>query len=975
MNNILSKIVLPVLLLVVLITFNELTFASTTGKISGVVKNSKTGEPLPGANVILVGTALGAAADIEGDYFILNVPSGVYNVKATMMGYEPMTFTNVRVSLDRSITVNFELKETAIETEGVIITAQRDIIKPDVSSSQHTIISEQITETPVSRVEDVIALQPGIRLQDDTENIGFSIRGSDVSEVGFNIDGISMVDNRTQTPYIGMSRSAIQEVQILTGGFNAEYGNIRSGMVNVVTKEGTDRFSGSIEYGYQVAQRKHFGPDVYDPKTNFYQTYAYGPEDKVFGAWSANESPIGRSWMGWNEYSRRTLEDSDPDNDITPQEALEIWKWYHRGYKYGENPDQILDASLGGPLFGNIKFFTSVWWEKSWLAYPLARDYYQNLALQLKLTYPITPNIKLSLRGMRGRENGNRAGWLDNGVIRNAEAAANQFWNPYNEGDMSALLDNYRDLISLKLSHLLSKATYYDLYVDYTKYKSWARPMALRDTVTTIKQIGDKWYDETPAGFIKNPEYPDDPLGYSMAVGTGDRDSSWYHGLDLKFDLTSQINKYNQVKTGVYLNINKFNELRAFVGPAWSIETAPQRLKYTQTTIEGAFYIQDKIEFEGMIANLGLRLEYNNPNTDWVDWDTDPFEEALSASNFDPDAGPNKTKPVRTKLYLSPRLGISHPVSDKSKIFFNYGHFYQKLQPWQMYRAHYTSNAKNALWLGNPNLEFPRTVAYELGFDYNIMNTFLLHIAGYYQDITNELDLYTVQDFDASVNYTTFKNDLYRDRRGIEFWLRREEGRFYTFWLNFDYQVISEGQSGNRYLFENPNLRERQRRLAGQSKPYPQPRLTLMLDLHTPYNWGLLKGGWRTILIYEWEAGDRWTYNPADKYGVSNNVQNVDWSNTNLRILKKIQMGMMNPVFYLEVQNLFNQKFLNTDHFHDDSEWLAYMNSLKGSWQKGAKKGNDKYGEYKQDYIQLGFKEYMRFLNPRSWKLGVKFEF
>jgi hypothetical protein len=529
-------------------------FASTTGKISGTVVNSESGEPMAGVNIFIEGTSLGSASDEEGDYFILMVPPGTYTVKATMIGYETIAVTDVKVNVDRSITVDFNMVPTILTGEEITVTAPRDVIQRDVSSSQHSIVPEQIADAPVTRVEEVLALQPGVRFQDDAENVGFTIRGSSVSEVGFNIDGVSMVDDRTQTPYIGLSRSAIQEVQILTGGFNAEYGNIRSGMVNVITKEGGDKFEFNVDYGYQFAQRKHFGLSAYDYGNNFYQTYGYGPADKVYGGWTAEESPIGREWIGWNEFSRRTLEDSDPTNDVTPQEALEIWKWYHRGYDYGENPDQTLDASFGGPLYGGVKFFASVWYDKSWLAYPLARDYYENLALQLKLSYNLNPNMKLSLHGMRGREEGNRAGWLDNGVLRNSNAVASEFYNPYNEGDMSALVDNSRDMFSLKFSHVLSPATFYDVVVTYSKFESWARPMAKRDTSTHIKTIGEKGYDETPANFLKNPDYPDDPLGYSMAVGTGARDSSYYNGIDLKFDLTSQLNKYHQLKTGLVLN-------------------------------------------------------------------------------------------------------------------------------------------------------------------------------------------------------------------------------------------------------------------------------------------------------------------------------------------------------------------------------------------------------------------------------------
>ena len=954
-----------VVLLIAFVGLIERANAGTTGKIAGRVVDAETGEPLPGVNVVMVGTEMGAAADSEGDYFIINIPLGIYAVEASMVGYIAQTKTGIRIHIDRTTTVNFELESTPIEMAGITVVGEREIIPADVSASQRIIAAEEVTEAPVLRTEEVIGLQPGVRLQDDSDAIGFVIRGGDVSEVGFTMDGVSLVDDRVQVPYIGLSRSSIQEIQVLTGGFNAEYGNIRSGLINIVTKEGSDRFHGSVDYGYQLPRKRHFGPGAFDPESNLYQTFAYG--EYVFEGWSKETSPIGRYFMGWNEFSRRTLVDDNLDNDMTPQEALELWKWRHRGYDYGDKPDHTLDFSLSGPLFGKLRFFTSLWWEKSWLLFPLARDDYQNMTGQIKLTYPLSSQTKLSLRYLGGQEEAVKGGWLSNGLIRSLEAADDQAWNLFNEGE-TALADNIRHFFNFKLTQMLSSNTYYDLYVDYSRFQDYAWPMRQR-SYDLIEQIGDREYDETPAAWEKHPEVPSDQPGmFAMSVGTATRDSSWYEGFNVKFDLTSQVNKYNQIKTGFIIDTDSYHEYRASVSPAFYLYDSPQRIKYDKTSITGAVYIQDKLEFEGMIANLGLRLDLFDPRTDWIDFD-DPFNEELAASNYDPAKGAPEHIPAELEWKLAPRLGISHPVTAASKVYFNYGHFYQVQPPHILYRA-YSNNARTFMTYGNPHLTFPRTVAYEVGFEQNIADLLLLHIAGYYKNVTDELRSMTVHDYDESVLYTTYKNDGYADYRGIEVWLQKQHGRFFTGWLNIDYMVLSSGSIGRSNIYENPNLQQYERRFPTQSKPYARPRYNLLLDLHTPPDWGPLFGNVFLIFIHEWESGGRWTWNPENKPGVINDIRNTDHANTNLRFVKRFSVGTLQPSFYIEVRNLFNRKELNTNHFWDSSEFLAYMYSLRDG---------DRYGDYPRDgekeYIQLGWMDFRHFLNPRVIKMGLKFIF
>ncbi len=204
-------------------------WAGITGKISGRVADAETGDPLPGANVIIVGTMLGAAADAEGDYFVINIPPGTYNVEATMIGYQGVTMTGVLVSTDNTTPLDFGLNSTAIELETVMVTAEREVISMDQSASVITATAEEIADIPgMIDISDFIALQAGIE--------GDIIRGGSLDQTAFMMDGLLVVDNRTNQPMMMVNLSAVKEISIIKGGFQAEYGNVRSGLINVVTK-------------------------------------------------------------------------------------------------------------------------------------------------------------------------------------------------------------------------------------------------------------------------------------------------------------------------------------------------------------------------------------------------------------------------------------------------------------------------------------------------------------------------------------------------------------------------------------------------------------------------------------------------------------------------------------------------------------------------------------------------------------------
>ncbi len=1008
--------------------FTAQLMAGTTGKISGLIIDSRTKEPLVGVSVMLTGTNIGASTDVEGYYVILNVQPGTYTVKASYIGYSPATITKVRVNIDQTTNLDIALNEEAVLAGEVIVVAQQPVVQKDVASSRVNLNVEEIENLPVASVASVIGLQAGVV----TGASGPVIRGGGADQTAFVVNGMTLRDERDNTPYTGISFTAVKEIQVQTGGFNAEFGNIRSGLVNVVTKEGDkQKYSISFLGRYRPAQRKHFGAAV-----NTFDSYWIRPylDDDVAwtgtdnGKWDNYTKRQYQPFRGWNLVSQQLLSDNDPSNDLSPEAAQRLFLWQHRRQLDIEKPDYDADVSFSGPVpligkyLGDLTFITSYRSTQDMYFIPLSRDAYRDYNLQVKVISDLKNGMKLSLEGIAGKQWGtgsSRSGGP--GIFRSSggiaseldiRAGASYLDSRVYATDYWAPSQKFSSGFGLKFTHVVSSNTYYDVTVNQFGTKYDTNPGTTRNTSKDYN-FGGILYDEAPFGNFSGTSAG---IGSSMNMGLGfsnSRDSSRVSVWSARVDLVSQLDKYNNIKAGFEFIYTDNNVNYALIEPA--LPSNNTQSKWQTYPVRGAFYIQDKLEFEGMIANLGVRFDYSNANGDWYVLDN-PYSKALSGALSGGIDTLLAKEPTKAILNISPRVGIAFPISVDSKLFFNYGHFRSMPIPENLYLLRRSSVTQAITRLADPNNPLPKTVAYELGYEHNLFDEYLLRLAGYYKDISEQPRLVTYTSRDNLVSYAIPEPDNYADIRGFEITMTKNRGAWIRGFVNYTYQVSTSGNFGLPVNSQNPAIqREYQRNKAyfEQNKPLPQPYARANVDLFTPLDWGPEIFGIKPLedlrinILAAWSAGAyfSWTGPGGVKPLFENNIRWNDSYALDLRFSKSFEFGALNVELFADVYNALNlQQMGYRAGFFDLNDYDDYMKSLhlpeeyrkfasnytftagtdkpgdvrKGAyipWDENASESQKEEWKKNKSYIDMPNLHYTTFLNPRSIFWGIKINY
>jgi outer membrane receptor protein involved in Fe transport len=1021
-RKMMQKLIVLVGLLVFLL-FSILP-AATTGKIAGIVIDSETKEPLPGVNIVLSGTLMGAATDQDGAYFIINIPPGEYALESTMLGYTNEVVSNVRVNVDRTTIVDLDLTPTTLQLgDEVVVVAERERVKTDVSFSQATVTNEDILDIPTTPdIREVIALSPGIYRNDKGH---IEIRGGRMDEVGVFVDDISMSNQRDGMPIFNLPDDAIQEIQIIRGGFSAEFGQAQSGIINIVTKSSQQAYHGSIDFQYAPTQQKHFGPNYFSPDY-FWGVGRFLSRDSVWidMPWRESDSRI-LAFQGWDSWWTNTPPEGRVDKyDLygvrpygqTVEDAIEIWKYRHRPQEYSNEPDYNIDATLSGPvplLANKLSFFVTGHYNRTTFPFKFYKPSYNEYSTNLKLIYDLSNNITLQYQGIYSNQEGASSAsgavnmadprqWTSAAIVM-GEIFGTEDGTTFYAAESNTKLNRIRRYNNtLKFKQVLNRSSFYEVQLTHSLTKeTTTRDIPFRDYTNIIKVIGGDSLDIAPlgySGFVDGTFWaPSDVLGYNVLGGTAslnrNEDYSWNESLSLKADYVNQVNNIHQIKAGIWGLKNTIksdygvtNQAQLYDGTP-EIPDPPDRYKrqWIVRTIpysEFSAYIQDKIEFEGMILNAGVRMD--GVTTDQVVLPV--WSDAYISGNVEGDVAELETESPKskTRFYLSPRLGVSHPLGESSKLFFNYGYFYQRATINQLYENIYNPGTITSISrIANPNLEFRKTIQYELGFEQMVRNLFQLTVSGYYRDGSNGIASTTFLALNGD-DWSRSYNTAFSDIKGFEVEVRFPQNRFIGGWVNYDYRTKTTGRYGFRTFWQDPLFEP----LAADATPTvtratPQFRANIVLRSPIAKSGGLFNAIFSDILasfLYQWRAGEWITYHhplywPGDDNRDPGNLQWKSFSRLDLKISKAVDVSGSRFEIYADIRNLLNKKYLWPSLLNrmDQAKEYTYFTSdeyLEEIGKLGLQPGDVENSQIQQ---MLNVGAYMIYYGePRLYHFGIR---
>ncbi|MFC1569042.1 carboxypeptidase-like regulatory domain-containing protein, partial [bacterium] len=970
--------------------------AGSTGKIKGIVTDAMTGDRLIGANILVENTIFGAAADMDGNFMILNVPPGKYNIRASMIGYKNLVVENVNVSVDFTTELNFELSITVLETgETVTITAERQMVIKDLTATTAVVGAEEIAALPVTEISEAVELQAG--LVKDAGG-GIHVRGGRSGEISYWIDGIPVTDVYDGGTVVDVNKNMVQELQVVSGAFNAEYGQAMSGIVNITTKEGSNNFGGSFStyfgdylsknnnifegidkvsptairnlegglhgpiipnklYFYVNAReiyfdgwlhgQRRYNPNAYTlevtelPKWDGFESMGYLTLDGSFPDYKDNanfdsysnffyrlRTDLGDTVFVGTSNLDATIANMQSDNPLINTVTVDSVPTYNFQYVLGSDafidslvvPVSPSDSAAYNELYqqirenhkngkGDNKIIPMNWNRKR---------YFQG-----KLIYRMTPSIKLAYNYI-----------LDN--VEYEDYDFNYSFNP--DGNLNRFREGQTHIF--QITHTLSATTFYNLGVSQF-----------------MKEYSHHVYDTMGDDRYIHPFLE---LQYPYSFKTGGTNNSWFHRktntLLAKLDITSQITREHQVKFGLEWRRYKVSQeditLRPvesqssidlildnpFINTRVMDESTIYNNSYKHEPGELSAYLQDKMEFKNMIVNLGMRVDYFDPDGKILNDESDPsiynpikpdnlYHDVGSdgiPNSFDPDGtegngrqdpgepsvtlGERQTywyKEASTKLQISPRLGVSFPVTDRGIFHFSYGHFFQIPRFERLYQNpdfELEDGTGNVGVIGNADLKPEQTISGEIGLQQQVTDDIAISITGYFRDIrdlagtrADEIVL-----FGGSARYSKFVNSDFGMIKGLTLAMNKRFSQSWAATLDYTLQT-AQGSNSDPEAARNA--------LSGGSLPEVQ-FTPLDWDQKHTVNASFTYGSktWGASAIAQWGSG--LPFSPRRSEDISalltNSERKPGTFNMDLRAYKDFMIGPGQLTLFLRVLNLFD---------------------------------------------------------------------
>ncbi len=983
-------------------------FAAGGGKIHGKIVDKDSGEPLIGATVRIQGTSRGAVTDVNGEYYILNVGVGTYTLEASYVGYRPVQESNVRVNENLTTDANFALVKSAVEVAPVEIVAQRPLIEKSATNETRIINSDFLNTIPIRNVTQAAALQPGVVLRN---NLVY-IRGSRPDETGFTINGVNVTDIYSGGRGVSVPQDAIEQIQVQTGGYPAEYGGANGGLVSSELRTGGDHLRVSLQAetdNYTKQGKESLGG------------YSYGYSDYV----GTISTPVVSEKVRFfgaveNEFYR------DPGgfvslSDLGGTNASDA----NPGFFSGIN----MNGLIADPNFTNNSLFGP--------AHPNTAQ-----SDTLNLNYPGGNHIGGQLD--KYSYTGTLLFDLGNIQVRAAGSYTQVF--SQNPAGIGSIFDTQRLPVNhyqngfgnLKLTQFLSPKTYYEINLNYYRnfYKTGLDPKlgtnfaaygdtsqgasnpSLNGGQTTL--INSTWNIFGPGSggglSINQP-------GTLLATGPGITSET---SMGARVDFATSTDK-NTLKMGgeyTYYTIRHFAPAR-ITGIYNTMNNNSLTLQQKEAVlrgggynnygydilgnpindnvmigsnivdfgpphpVNGAVYVQDLIQLSDINLNVGLRYDYINPDS-WafVDPTNIHFVDSLGV------VATSSLKKTPVSQQISPRIGVSFPVSDRTVFHAQYGKFIQESELINSYAG--MGRIMNIISGGNYyqtptgyGLQPERTTQYELGFSQQIGDNASFDITTFYKDIQNQVQFRLILPAAGAQNrsYYTLVNGDFSTSKGVEFRLTLRRTDRLQAQLNYTFgSAEGTGSASNSSAGGASDQHGYTAKIPFPTSFSQENTGSINLDYR------FAKGDGGTILersgvdvlmqfgsgypytletISQNNLGDARFQVPLEPIGSSTTPWTFD---VDLRVDKTVTLAGLDAMFYIYVQNIFNARnadgvFVRTGDPANDG-WLG---TTQGQ-AYAANQYNPALYEalYNNAYLGDNSGNYM---SPRQIRFGVKIDY
>jgi len=835
--------------LISLIFIGVFLFGAEYGRIRGRVIDSETGEPLVGADVIIEGSELGAATDEKGEYTVLYVPAGTYRLVSSYISYDPFTFTNVVVNADQTTMLDFRLRPTVIEVEGVTVVRERPLVVVSQTQTSRSVTSQDMNRLPITTINQVISLQAGVTESDR----GTHVRGGREDEITYFVDGIVTKVAQSAFQSVQMPTAAVEEVTIVSGGFDAEYGDALSGIVNVVTKEGGTKHAGSFRYltdeVFSGSRALNFGYNNYD--------FSLGGPIPVI---ARLRYFLSGELMMTDAYREARYKIPSERMDYKAQARLSYFL-----------PNAKGKVSLSG---FNSRMQYIVWTTDPESPPPLKyfdqrpMNRIKNTIGTANVNYMLTAKTLMSLKL---------------GLVKYQRVYGNRDYEWEAENDRE-WYEDYR----LKAEHL----------IDYLLDDGLREELGLTIREVLIDSM-IPYHDRYLFGgadALRNNPYGIEGIFYTA----GDyRYWLLYENLEYqgRFDITHSIGKVHEVKTGIDVTLydikTMYNNLPWVTNPFWDY--------YHREPIKFAVYAQDKLDFEGIITRLGLRFDYFDPKSFTYLAPADVEDTVILEAD---------------KSYkISPRIGFSLPVTDRMKFRFNYGHFFQNVALDDMYQGTDTSVTRvlitrGNVQLGNLLLKPQKTVQYEVGIENQFSDVLAVGFTAYFKDI---YDLSQFREVYAlPQGYFQMFNVDYGNVKGFELSATKRMSDMWAFGLSYTIQFAkgTAAWAGQWYYdhydygIEPPVidywLDFDERHIVNANLDFDFPTDFLFMPFRD----------FTSSFVFSYHSGHPYTPEDArgNRLGDVNSARMDGYWNVDLNFSRRIKLGPMNLQVSGLVYNLFNTR-------------------------------------------------------------------